>query len=245
MQPRPDQTISEIVRADYRTADVFKKHNINYCCSGMITLKDACTSNNVPLSVVSSEIIEATRSIHISSSIRFNEWKTDFLIDYIIHLHHDYIFQAISSIELRLMAFIDSHGAKYPETQKILKTFRELTAVLSAHTKEEEEVIFPYVRQIDAALRRKEPYGSLLVRTLRKSLVSNEKEHEVITGLMNKLRKEANDFQVPEGACTSHQVLYHKLREFNDDLVQHTHLENNVLMPRAIAIEKELLEFYG
>ena len=242
---KTEQTISDIVRADYRTADVFKKYGINYCCSGQATVAAACEIKKIdPLHVVQ-ELGEATRNVSISTSIRFDEWKISFLVEYISNVHHAYLYQALPAIEAKLLSFVNSHGDKFPESKKLLTIFRELSVVLLAHTREEEELIFPYIHQIDAALRNKELYGKLLVRTMRKPLENNEKEHQEISRLIRQLKTEANNYEFPAKAFVSHQVLYHKLREFHDDIVQHTHLENNVLIPKAIAIEKELLGFTG
>jgi regulator of cell morphogenesis and NO signaling len=245
MKPKAEQTISDIVRADYRTADVFKKYGINYCCSGQATLAAACDIRKLDTPAILEELGEVTRNVNISASIRFNEWKIGFLVEYIINLHHDFLYQAIPAIEARLTSFVQSHGDKYPEVKKVLNTFKELAPILITHSREEEEVIFPYINQIDAARRSEEPYGKLLVRTMRKPLEKNEKDHHEISRLLLQLGKEANNYEFPANACVSHQVLYHKLRELHDDIVQHTHLENNVLIPKAIALEKELLDFGG
>jgi regulator of cell morphogenesis and NO signaling len=245
MQPRPDQTISDIVRLDYRTADVFRKYNINFCCSGQVTMESACESKQISLATVMTDLTEATRSLSIPGCVRFNEWKISFLIDYIINLHHEYLVTAIPSLEVKIMSFIESHGKKYPEIEPVLETFRELSALLQEHTMEEEEIIFPYIRQIDDALRGKATYGALLVRTMRKPLDKNAKDHVEINRLLNQMQQQTNYYQIPEKACVTHEVLFHKLREFHDDIVQHTHLENNVLIPKAMAVEKELLDFTG
>jgi regulator of cell morphogenesis and NO signaling len=102
-------------------------------------------------------------------------------------------------------------------------------------------VIFPYIKQVETTFRRKEIYGNLFVRTLRKPLNAVEKEHAQISVLLDQLKSQANGYNFPEKACTNHQVIYHKLREFHDDMIQHKHLENNILFPKAIRLEQELL----
>jgi regulator of cell morphogenesis and NO signaling len=236
-----DMTIAEIVRSDYRTADVFKRHNINYCCSGQVTLQAACDLGNLDYDAIAEELEHAKRNIHLPNSLQFNEWKTDFLIDYILNVHHAYLKHVLPVLGLRLNDFVNGHKKKYPELEHILEIFNDLAGMLETHTRHEEDIIFPYIKQMDAAHRRKEPYANLFVRTLRKPLGSVQREHSLISALLKKLKLQSNDFACPENACTNHQVLYHKLREFHDDMVQHKHLENNILIPRAIEIENELL----
>lgn len=238
----PRNTITEIVQNDYRTADVFKKHGINYCCSGRITLQEACRSGNANYNDLISELEEATRNVFISKSLLFDKWRVDFLIDYIINIHHSYLNQAIPALELQLISFLAGHRNKYPEVVKVQEVFGELSSVLRTHNLHEEEILFPYIKQVDSAYRRKESYGNLFVRTLRKPLSNMEKEHGVITELLKKVKLYTNNYMFPKNACTNHQVLYHKFREFQDDLIQHKHLECNILFPKAVEIEQQLLQ---
>ena len=240
--PVREKTISEIVQSDYRTADVFKKHNINFCCGGQVSLEAACRLRDLDLDNIVNELEEATRNIHLSNSLQFEQWKIDFLVDYIINVHHAYLYQAIPSLELRLTSFMEGHKKKYPELIRIHEIYQEISNVLLVHNRHEEEIIFPYIKQIDTAYRRKESYGNLFVRTLRKPLSNMEKEHGSITGLLNKLKLYTNNYIFPNNACTNHQILYHKLKELHDNLIQHMHLENTILFPKAIEIEQHLLQ---
>lgn len=233
--------ISDIVRSDYRTADVFKKYNINYCCSGQVTLHDACALYELDPGMITRELEEAIRDIRLAPGLQFNEWKIDFLVDYIINVHHAYLLQALPSLESRIALLAETHGQKHTELPAILPIFKELALVLANQVKYEEEIIFPYIKQVDSAYRKRETYGSLFVRTLRKPLGTLEKDSGLVAELLTQLRQLCNQYTIPADACTSRQVLYYKLREFHDDMVQHKHLENNVLFPRIIPIENELL----
>jgi regulator of cell morphogenesis and NO signaling len=234
-------TISDIVRADYRTADVFKKHGINYCCSGLVSIKEACKDRNIDPEKLESELNEARRTISIPNNLRFDQWKLDFLIDYILNIHHAYLEQAIPELEARLVSFLDGHSDKYPELVKIHTVYTELTSTLIHHKRYEEDIIFPYIKQVETMYTRKESYGNLFVRTLRKPLSNVDKEHQSIGEKLKELKSITNGYSFPADACTNHQVLYHKLKEFNDDMVQHKHLENNILFPKAIELEQQLL----
>ncbi|MFL5739135.1 MAG: DUF542 domain-containing protein [Flavisolibacter sp.] len=237
-----NKTVSEIVRADYRTADVFKKHGINYCCTGNVQLREACRLKSLDYSDLVEELGLATRNIHLSTNLQFSQWKMDFLIEYIINVHHAYLKLTLPHLETSLLLFIEGHRKKYPELEEVLDIFHELSGLLELHLLHEEEIIFPYIKQIENTYRRKEVYGHLFVRTLRKPLSNIEKEHSIISGMLMRIQEITNDYHFPSDACTNHQVIYRKLREFHDDMAQHKHLENNVLFPRAIEMEKELLE---
>jgi regulator of cell morphogenesis and NO signaling len=238
----PGSRISDIVLDDYRTADVFKKFGINYCCSGQVSFSEACKTRAIDYNILEKELLRATRNISISNNTLFSEWKVDFLIDYIININHAYLYRALPLLELQLTSFLEGHKKKYPELTQVSEVLTQLSTFLIHHNHHEEEIIFPYIKQIDAAHRRKEPYGNLFVRTLRKPLSNMEKEHEVINELLQKLNLFTNNYLPPLKACTNHRVLYHKLEEFHNDMVQHKYLEKNVLFPKAIEIETQLLQ---
>ena len=236
-----DRTVADIVRDDYRTADVFKKYGINFCCGGQLLLGDACEQRNIDPATVNRELQMATHIISLPNCLKYDTWRTDFLVDYIINVHHAYLFQVMPQLEASLLSFVEGHRKKYPDLEEVLVLFRELSAMLQSHNTHEEEIIFPYIKQIENTYRRKETYGNLFVRTLRKPLSNIETEHKKIGALLNELRTATRNYQYPENACTNHRVIYQKLKEFDQDMVQHKHLENNILFPKAIEIEKELL----
>ncbi len=237
-----NKTVSEIVRSDYRTADVFKKHGISYCCGGQMPLAEACEGKNVSYDELVKELGDATRDLCLPNTVQYDKWKMDFLIDYIINIHHAYISSVLPATQANLISFVNSHKKQYSELTEVQKVFEQLGSILTTHNLQEEETIFPYIKQIETTHRRKEIYGSLFVRTLRKPLSESEKEHARISELLGELRRLTNNYTFPENACTNHRVVYNKLREFDNDLVQHKHLENNVLFPRAIEMERELLQ---
>src|SRR5215203_613186 len=237
-----DKSVSDIVRADYRTADVFKKYGINYCCGGQVTLEQACELKGVERELVVADLAAACRIVSLSNNLLFGEWTVDFLVDYILNVHHAYLKLTIPALEINLLSFVNSHQKQHPELSEILAVFRDLVHLISLHSQHEEEIIFPYIKQIDNTYRRKESYGNLFVRTLRKPLGNLETEHRKIGGLLSRIRALTNNYQFPENACTNHRVVFLKLQEFDNDLVQHKHLENNILFPKAVEIEKELLQ---
>jgi regulator of cell morphogenesis and NO signaling len=238
----PGKSIADIVREDYRTADTFKRFGINYCCGGKVTLIDACQSRNLNLQEVQAELEKARRRVIVFHQLDYNSWKVDFLIDYIINVHHAYLDSTMPVLLDQVTTFVNNHKKQYPYLQDVFKTFDQLITQLTIHIRHEEEIIFPYMKQVDNAYKRKESYGNLLVRTLRKPLINHEDEHLKIDELFLKLRNLTNNYNFPADACTNHQVIFHKLEEFDDDMIQHKYLEDGVLFPKAMKMEKELLQ---
>ena len=237
-----NKTVSDIVRSDYRTADVFRKYGINYSRNENMSLLEACTRSNIDYNTILIDLGNATRNITVSSSLPFHEWRIDFLIDYIINVHHAYMHLAIPAIEEAIVSYVEEHKKRVPELYKLLFLFRELSILLIKHSRHEEEIIFPYIKQIETTHRRKEIYGNLFVRTLRKPLSNIEKEHASIYLILDEMQSLTNQYTSPENACVKLEAIYRRLEEFHRDMIQHTHLEDDILFPRAIEMEKELLQ---
>lgn len=237
------RTVSEIVRNDYRTADVFKKWGINFCCGGNLTLIETCATKDLDLTVIEAELQSATRDIRIPNTINYNQWPIDFLIDYILNVHHAYLNSVIPQIQSALVSFVPGHKKKYPHMEKVQEAFDDLASELKDHMQKEEQVIFPYLKQVSNTLKNREVYGPLFVRLLKKSLNDiTVNDHLRIEALLLQLRNETESYTFSPDACTRYQVIYRQLKEFDDDLVQHKHLENNILFPKGVRLEKELLE---
>jgi regulator of cell morphogenesis and NO signaling len=237
-----EYTISEIVKKDHRTADVFSKYKLSYCCSGNIPLRSACDVKGIDFDEVASDLRRATMTFGFSNNLPFDEWTPDFLIDFLIHIHHAYLYRTLPALSATLESFTVGHQAKYPELTTVTALFSGLSGTLMQHTRQEDEVIFPYIKQIDSVYRRKESYGNLFVRTLRKPLHNTRKEHLKIRDLLSELQRVTNHFTAPDNACINYQVIYQKLEELYNNLIQHKYLEDEVLFPKALAIEQNLLQ---
>jgi regulator of cell morphogenesis and NO signaling len=240
---KPESYVGEIVSSDYRTADVFKKFGIEYCCGAKRTLRQSCDLLGIDLKQIETELGQVTRTMQIPTSLNFTDWPADFLVDYIQKLHHSYLKQTLPELSQRIEYFAKGHEKKYPTILDVQSTFAEIARMLNKHVEYQENTIFPYVRQINNALKNAADYGSLLVRTLRKPVNQTFfHEHEHLRKLVHELRKYTNNYSAPDNSCLSHKVIMQKLQEVDNDLVQHIFLENSVLLPKVANIEKELLQ---
>lgn len=239
-----NSTVSEIVRGNYRTADVMKKFGINYCCGGKASLAEACSNSKVDQKVMKDELERALITVSLPPNIKFEQWPVEFMIDYIQNVHHAYTRQVLPKLAATLVSFVEGHRKKYPYLDSVLMAFEDLHLELALHLEKEETTVFPYLKIISNAYKNKEVYGGLFVRTMGMPIdVMMLAEHKRIGSLRDALRKQANHFDFPESACTNHQVIYQQLKELDQDLEQHLNFENNLLFPRIFKMEKELLKF--
>ncbi len=235
--------VSEIVRENYRTADVFKSFGINYCCGGDISLQEACNSKGLDLQKVMAALQPAFAYTPLTGSIQYENWRMDFLIDYLVNIHHAYLDMTLPPLTATLTTYVEGHKQKFPHLVKVLKVYKELESNIKQHNHIEETSIFPYLKQMINAYNRKETYGALFVKTMRKPLQRIlEKEYQQITELLMQLRTAANNYAIPAENCTNYGVIMSKLAELDNDLVQHKHLENNILFPKVMEMENELLQ---
>ena len=156
--------VTDIVKKDYRTAEVFRKYGIEYCCGGKWPLEMVCAAKNIDINVLTAELEEATRNIQLPNSLPYHEWNIDFLADYIVNVHHHYLKNQLPEIKSTLLNFAEEHREKYLYLYELEKTFLQLFNEMIPHLQHEEQIIFPYIRQINHAFQSRESYASLLVK---------------------------------------------------------------------------------
>ena len=234
MHPTPIETatIGAIVAADYRTAKVFEARGIDFCCGGKIPLATACAQIGLDLALIMREL-EAVQNEPGNRSENYGSWSLSFLADYIVNTHHVYLRENDDQIAAYARKIAGVHGANHPEVIEIADLFAKIAADLTAHLKEEEEVFFPAVKRAEAASASGLEPAAGDRETIRASLERLYREHEEVGEAVHAIRHLAKDYAIPIDACNTFMVTYQKLKEFEDDLHKHVHLENNILFPKA------------
>lgn len=230
-----DKTIGELVAADYRTATVFEKHGIDFCCGGKIPLSAICREKEIDPSEILREM-EVLKNTPLDRSQNYSAWELSFLADYIVNTHHVYLKENLEQIAAYARKVAEVHGANHPETIEISRVFDVIATDMAAHLREEEEVFFPAIKRIEAARKGgKEPVTEDLA-TIRDTLEKLDEEHKQIGDAVHTIRALSKDYAIPDDACNTFMVTYRKLKEFEDDLHKHVHLENNILFPKAAGL---------
>ncbi len=238
--PMVQKSIGEIVANDWRQAEVFKKYGIDFCCGGKRTVEEACRMKNIDLHQVEHDLLAVTES-NPSIGHHFNQWDLDFLADYIVNNHHAYVNMAIPFLTELSKKVAQVHGDRHPELLDIERHVAEVIDELVMHMRKEEMVLFPYIRQIAQAHKNKTPLAAPVFGTIAHPIEMMESEHTAAGHSLEAIQKLSNQFTPPADACTSYKVLFAKLQEFQQDLFQHIHLENNILFPQAQQLEAQLL----
>ncbi|BCR06200.1 iron-sulfur cluster repair di-iron protein [Desulfuromonas versatilis] len=232
MIPSAQTTVGAVVADDFRTARVFEAHGIDFCCGGKVALGAICREQGLDLGELLREIAGA-KSAAVGSSQNYAAWALPFLADYIVNTHHVYLNENTGQIAAYASKIAQVHGAHHPEVIEIAAIFAKIATDMAAHLREEEEVLFPAIKRIDASTRAGHAPEAADVATIQASLVKLDQEHQEIGDAVHAIRDLAKGYGVPEGVCNTFAVTYQKLREFEDDLHKHVHLENNILFPKA------------
>lgn len=229
--------IGQLVAEDYRTAEVFGKYGIDFCCKGDLSIGQACEKKKVN-SVALLDDLKRAIERHDAGNINFQEWPLDLLADYIEKKHHRYVNEKTPM----LLAYLDKvsrvHGEAHPELREIAAEFREGASVLAAHMKKEELVLFPFIRRMAlSGVVAQASFG-----TVENPIAMMRHEHENEGERFRRIAQLSGNYAPPAGACNTYRVTYSLLKEFEEDLHLHIHLENNILFPRALAMEAQLGE---
>ena len=234
--------INEIVKRDHHTVDVFRKYGIEYCCGGRWPLETMCMMKGLDFNTVKKELESVTRFTQLSSMIPYDTWNVDFLTTYIVNIHHYYLKKTLPDTAVILKNFADEHTKKYPYLKEVCRLFGILMDEILPHLQQEEETIFPYICQITHAYENNDIYGKLLVKTLRKPLqtMMHHEQDKIVMPVM-KIRELTSNYSLPENSCVSHKVAMARLKELDNDLMQHIYLENEILFAKALRVEKELM----
>ncbi|MBN8570738.1 MAG: iron-sulfur cluster repair di-iron protein [Ignavibacteria bacterium] len=238
MQIQKENKIGQVVSDNFRTAEVFETLGLDFCCGGKKTINDACLEKGLDPEGVISQLSAVEKNAAISQ--HFNNWEVSFLIDYIINNHHNYVTRSVSTIEHHLEKVITAHGVKHPQLIKIKTSFDAVKEELIAHMQKEEKMLFPYIINMKTAIQHSMKMNCASFGSVNNPIKVMENEHEEAGKRMAEISLLSNRYTPPENACNTFKVLYSELKEFEQDLHQHVHLENNILFPKAVEMEKEL-----
>ncbi|NTS42301.1 iron-sulfur cluster repair di-iron protein [Flavisolibacter sp. BT320] len=232
------ETVGQIAAKDLRKAEVFRKYGIDFCCGGKKSLKQVCDEKGLDLAVVEAALVNAQATEKAGE--HFDRWSLDFLADYIYNKHHVYYYDEGPVISDLLTKVLIRHGDHYPVLHAIYDLYKTLAEELGSHFAKEEKIVFPFVKALVQAKASGNTESLRSQFSLSEPVKMMEEEHEAAGGILDALQKLTNGYTAPDGACNSFQFLYKKLKALDEDLHQHIHLENNILFPKALALEKEL-----
>ena len=222
-------TIGEIVANDFRAAAVFTHAGIDFCCGGKKGLAESCKEKGINPATLQKELLELEND-PISPALNFKDWNLDYLCDYIMNTHHKFVLKNLPDLTAYTQKIARVHGEHHPELIEIARIFDKINEELLQHLRNEEDVLFPAIKAVLAGASDERK------KTIVSEITRMSAEHDFAGGAMDDINQISNRYKVPDDGCNTYAVTYRLLREFEDDLHVHVHLENNILYPKALAL---------
>lgn len=239
MQTFATKTIREIALESPATTRVFEEFKIDYCCGGRKLLEEACSTAGLDFQLVADKVgavLNGSRSADSANDIERQSASN--LIEHIISKHHVFTAEEVERLRPLMQKVSSRHGDLHPELFKLQTIFTALGDSLIPHMRKEEMVLFPYIQELERAaeadLSAPVPHFGTVANPIRMMMT----DHEEDGARLRTMRELSNDYKLPEGACPSFTALYAGLEDLEKDLHRHIHLENNVLFPAAVDLEK-------
>lgn len=237
METLEKKTIGEYVAKDFRTAAIFSKHGIDFCCKGHRTIDEVCEIKKLNETELLDELNNVLSSKN-DSAIDFNSWPLDLLIDYIEKTHHRYVQDKTNVLLPFLNKLCKVHGNQHPELFEINQLFLGCAGELAQHMKKEELILFPFIKKMVQAALTNNAIESPHFGTIENPIAMMMHEHDAEGERFRKIAALSNNYTPPADACNTYKVTFAMLKEFEEDLHKHIHLENNILFPKASKLEK-------
>ncbi len=226
-----EKSVGEFVKEDYRSAHIFNKYGIDFCCGGKKTLTEACQSVGIEKNILLKELEELERT---GTPLTFvNEKDLNSLIDYILQTHHTFTREKGSLLLNYTEKLLNAHAESHKEVIELRNLVTSLVEELMTHLLKEERVLFPAI----LAILDEKPLPfekSHIIHPIQ----AMEFEHEQVGNLLRQINSLTNNFSPPKYACTTWKVCYSTLKEFTEDLHKHIHLENNLLFTQVLSMIK-------
>lgn len=236
-----NQTVREIAINNPAAVRVFENFGIDYCCGGRRSMLEACARANAPVD----HVMRALDELDVNGTPPGETWTNSSLADLAAHVvrrHHRYVRDESPRIELLLQKVVNRHGEAHPELGAIQDTFVALSQELFAHMMKGERILFPFLEAMEAAARSGQPAPLGCFASVSLPIARMLADHDDAGALLAKMRDLSGGYRAPDGSCPSYRGLYQALEEFERDLHHHVHLENNILFPRAVEMERSLKE---
>ncbi len=239
MYTTSEKTVREIATENPSSIRVFESLGIDYCCGGKRSLSEACSRVDVPMNQVLDLLHQADQDVQAPQSGAWTEQPLTALMAHIVSRHHSFVRRGIPRLNVLLTKVVAKHGDAHPEVRHIEQLFLAIGQELSTHLMKEEQVLFPYIERLEGAVQKDATPPAACFGSVARPIANMIAEHDDAGALLARMRELSNGYAAPGGACPTFIALYRGLWEFERDLHQHIHLENNILFPRAVAIERD------
>jgi len=233
-------SLAQIVKSNFKTASVFEKYHLDFCCKGKRSLDQACAEQQLPVNDVVADLENVFAKADSQTSLTFDQMNLAQLCDYIVNTHHTYVKNEMPQIFAYLHKVASKHGEGHPELYKIFETFAAVKEEMEGHMKKEEVILFPRIKELQRISNEENAVTQVNITYLQAPISVMEQEHDHAGAMLNEIRILSDNYTAPKDACTTYALSFAALKAFELDLHQHVHLENNILFPKAMDTFRQL-----
>lgn len=239
MKISPESSVGEVVKLNFKTASVFQRNNIDFCCGGDKTISEACTNAGLDTDLLIGQLETIAEQIDADSQY-INDLSLEELSSYITKRHHSYVRESIPAIKKNLEKICQIHGEHHPELIEINKLFKDSSDSLIMHMQKEELMLFPFIRRLELSSVNGTPLPQSPFGSVSNPISAMLVEHQQEGDRFDQISILTEKYRIPEDACPTYELTLKQLRDFENDLHRHIHLENNVLFPKSTELEKQI-----
>lgn len=232
-----EQTLASMVTRNHHVVPVLEKYNLDFCCRGKRTLAQACAEKGIKIESITEELINLNAASTLQQ-MPFIEMNAEQLINHIVIHHHYYVRQSMPIILVHLQKIANKHGNNFPYMRVVYDLFDTINREMSLHMDKEEGVLFPRIKEAEKLYNAGRSF-EIEEGHIELPIYAMEAEHEEAGDILYQIRMLTNNYTPPPDACTTFRITLAELKEFEEDLHKHVHLENNILFPLALQYENK------
>lgn len=230
------QTVREIALEQPTSIRVFETFGIDYCCGGRKPLAEACAAGSLEIDAVIAALELAAKLPDVNSE-NWADKSLSSLSSHIMAKHHSYVKRELPRLAQLAQKVVNRHGSTKSELPIIAASLMQIDEELTQHLAKEEAILFPYIAALEQSVAKRTAKPDNCFGTVANPIAMMIQDHDAAGSLIGEIRRLSGDFTTPDDACPTFHAFYDGLREFEQDLHQHIHLENNILFPRAVELE--------
>jgi len=231
-----DTKVGDIVLAWPQAMRYLEGQGVDYCCGGHRTLREACDAAGRDAGQILAGLEGLDTPTTDAPSPR--DWVSASLTELLAHIeatHHAYLRTELPRLGMLLEKVLNAHGGNHPELDEVFDLFQALAGDLMPHLMKEEQILFPFIRQMDAGRAAEACFASV-----QSPIRVMESEHEAVGAMLTQLRAHTGGYETPADGCATFRAFYDGLKALEADLHLHIYLENQILHPRARMMEAAL-----
>jgi regulator of cell morphogenesis and NO signaling len=236
-QDMMNMTVADVALTFPQALEILNRYNLDYCCGGKKPFVEVCKKAGLDADLIWQELMLLRANSSADSRMRFDTWNAPLLIDFILQHHHNYVRESIPVIQELLNKICQVHGEDSPYLLSVWKNFEKLADELLDHLPKEEQILFPAIKRIFDQQKSHDAVSF----ALEVPITVMEMEHENAGVLIKSIRSLTDNYNPPAHACTTFRMAYNMLDQFDKDLMQHIHLENNILFPKVKLAQEQFL----